>query len=223
MSLTSSANRRRRGTPLRLLAALLGLTLALGLAPARAASDGKARLDTFLKGLTSLQSDFEQTTFNADRTRVMQGRGTFYLQRPGRFRWEYQTPNKQVIIADGKRVYLHDLDLDQVSHQDQKKALRGTPALLLATNAPVERDFTTRNVESTDGRDWVELTPKAEDAEVTKIELGFGQTGLESMIMVDSFGQETRLNFGHTKRNPILDLGLFKIDEKAVGDFLSYD
>lgn len=217
MSLTSHPTRGR------LLRALLGLTLALGLAPLATAADGKARLDSFLKGLTSLQSDFEQTTFNADRTRMTQGRGTFYLQRPGRFRWEYQTPNKQVIIADGKRIYLHDLDLDQVSHQDQQKALRGTPALLLASAAPVERDFTTRNVDSTDGRDWVELTPKAKDADIGKIELGFGPTGLESMIMVDSFGQETRLNFGRTKRNPVLDLGLFKIDEKAISDFISYD
>jgi outer membrane lipoprotein carrier protein len=194
----------------------------LGLCAAHAA-DGKARLDAFLKGLTSLQADFEQTTFNADRTRMVQGRGTFYLQRPGRFRWEYETPNDQVIIADGARVYLHDRDLDQVSHQSQDKALRGTPALLLASNAPIERDFTTRPVDSTDGRDWLELTPKAKDSEVVKIELGFGAAGLESLIMVDSFGQETRLNFARTKRNPVLDLGLFKIDEKAVGDFLSFE
>ncbi len=202
-----------------LLVGLIGLGLGLGCA----AADGRARLEAFLKGLTSLQSSFEQTTFNADRTRVTQGRGTLYLQRPGRFRWEYDTPNKQVIIADGKRVYLHDLDLDQVSHQSEEKALRGTPALLLANEAPIERDFNTRPIASTDGRDWVELTPKAKDTDIVRIELGFGSAGLESMIMEDSFGQETRLNFGQTKRNPILDLDLFKLDEKTGGDFLSFD
>jgi outer membrane lipoprotein carrier protein len=213
------SGRRRRPFTLLLLAGLIGLGLGLD----SAAADGRARLETFLKGLTSLQSSFEQTTFNADRTRVTQGRGTLYLQRPGRFRWEYDAPNKQVIIADGKRVYLHDLDLDQVSHQSEEKALRGTPALLLANDAPIERDFNTRPIESTDGRDWVELTPKAKDTDIVRIELGFGSTGLESMIMEDSFGQETRLNFGQTKRNPILDLSLFKLDEKAGGDFLSFD
>jgi len=214
------SGRRRRPFTLLLLASLIGLGLSLGSA---AAADGRTRLDAFLKGLTSLQSSFEQTTFNADHTRVTQGRGTLYLQRPGRFRWEYDTPNKQVIVADGKRVYLHDLDLDQVSHQSEEKALRGTPALLLANDAPIERDFNTRPIASTDGRDWVELTPKAKDTDIVRIELGFGDAGLESMIMEDSFGQETRLNFGQTKRNPILDLGLFKMDEKAGGDFLSFD
>jgi outer membrane lipoprotein carrier protein len=202
---------------------LLTVLIGLGSGPAVATADGKARLDGFLKGLTSLQSSFVQTTFNADRTRMMEGRGTFYLQRPGRFRWEYESPNNQVIIADGKRVYLHDRDLDQVSHQSQEKALRGTPALLLASNTPIDRDFTTKPLKSSDGRDWVELTPRAKDTEIVRIELGFGATGLESMIMEDSFGQLTRLNFSRTKRNPILDLGLFKIDDKAIGDFLSYD
>ena len=202
---------------------LLTVLIGLGSGPAVATADGKARLDGFLKGLTSLQSSFVQTTFNADRTRMMEGRGTFYLQRPGRFRWEYESPNNQVIIADGKRVYLHDRDLDQVSHQSQEKALRGTPALLLASNTPIDREFTTKPLKSSDGRDWVELTPRAKDTEIVRIELGFGATGLESMIMEDSFGQETRLNFGQTKRNPILDLGLFKMDEKTGGDFLSFD
>ena len=215
--------RGRLGPFVLLLAPLIGLGLGLGLAPTPAAADGKARLEAFLKGLTSLQSSFEQTTFNADHTRMTQGRGTLYLQRPGRFRWEYDTPNKQVIIADGQRVYLHDLDLNQVSHQSEEKALRGTPALLLATEAPIERDFTIGPIDSTDGREWVGLTPKAKDTEIVRIELGFGSTGLESMIMEDSFGQETRLNFGRTKRNPILDLNLFKMDEKAGGDFLSFD
>ncbi|HYN79313.1 MAG TPA: outer-membrane lipoprotein carrier protein LolA, partial [Lamprocystis sp. (in: g-proteobacteria)] len=83
--------------------------------------------------------------------------------------------------------------------------------------------FTAKPVDSTDGRDWVELTPKSKETEVVRIELGFGEAGLESMIMEDSFGQETRLDFSAIKRNPSLDPALFKIDEKAIGDFLSFD
>ncbi len=199
------------------------LTAILSLIWLPAGAEGTQRLDAYLKGLTSLEADFAQFTFNADRTRMMEGRGTFYLQRPGRFRWQYETPGKQVIIADGKRVYLHDLELDQVSHQSEEKALRGTPALLLANNDPIDRHFTAKPIDSTDGREWVELTPKAADTDVIRIELGFGDTGIESMIMEDSFGQTTRLNFTEIKRNPSLDAALFEVDEKAGGDFLSFD
>jgi len=204
-----------------LLFALLALTLLVptGLR----AADGSQRLEDYLKGLSSLKSSFEQVTFNADRTQMMEASGTFYLQRPGRFRWEYDTPNRQVIVADGKRVYLHDLDLDQVSHQSQAKALRGTPALLLASGGPIEDHFKTRPIESRDGRDWVELIPKASDTDVVRIELGFGGKELDSLIMEDSFGQTTRLNFSATQRNPSLDPDLFEVDERAVDEFLSFD
>jgi outer membrane lipoprotein carrier protein len=202
------------------LAALLPLVLAPSVGLAAGDAD---RVNAYLRGLTSLKSSFTQVTFNADHSRMIEARGTFYLQRPGRFRWEYAAPNRQVIVADGKRVYLHDLELDQVSHQNQAKALAGTPALLLADGGPIDAHFTAESLESSDGRDWVELVPKDKDTEVVRIELGFGGKELDSMIMVDSFGQETRLDFSGTQRNPKLDSALFKVDEKAVQDFLSFD
>lgn len=212
----------RRGTVHILLVATLLLAGSLVTATSRA-GDGEQRLDAYLKGLTSLKSDFKQVTFNADRTTMMEARGTFYLQRPGRFRWEYDTPNRQVILADGARVYIHDLDLEQVSHQSQAKALRGTPALLLADGGPIDKHFTTKSIGSGDGRDWVELRPKAEDTDVVRIELGFGRSELESMIMEDSFGQETRLDFTATRRNESLDATLFKMEKGKMDEFLSLD
>lgn len=188
-----------------------------------ASADGADRVNAYLSGLNSLQADFEQYTFNADRTQMMEARGTLYLQRPGRFRWEYATPNKQVILADGKRVYLHDLDLKQVSHQSQDKALRGTPALLLANPGPIEQHFEARSIDSTDGRDWVELIPKDRETDVVRIEIGFGKDTLDSLIMQDSFGQETRLNFTDARRNTSLNADLFKIDQRHVDDFLQMD
>ncbi|MTW20910.1 LolA family protein [Allochromatium palmeri] len=187
------------------------------------AAEGAQRVDDYLNGLNSLKADFEQFTFNAERTQMMETRGTLYLQRPGRFRWEYAGPNPQIIIADGNRVYLHDVELKQVSHQSQAKALRGTPALLLSNAEPIEHHFEVRPIESTDGRDWVELIPKDAETDVVRIELGFGKDTLDSLIMEDSFGQETRLNFTGAQRNVQLKPELFKIDQRAVDDFLPFD
>lgn len=208
----------RRG-PYRLALVVIGLcsiTVA-------SAFDGAQRVDDYLATLESLKADFHQYSFNANRTQMTEARGRLYLQRPGRFRWEYDTPNKQVIIADGSRVYLHDIDLQQVSHQSQGKALRGTPALLLASTEPISKHFQVKAIESTDGRDWVELIPKDAETDVVKIEIGFGKETLDSLIMKDSFGQETRLNFTATQRNVRLGPDLFKIDQRAVDDFLQFD
>lgn len=211
--------------PIRARPWLPGLTLVLALvvtAPVMAA-DGAKRVNDYLAGLSSLRASFEQFTFNAERTQMIESRGTLYLQRPGQFRWDYEAPNRQTIIADGRRVYLHDLELKQVTHQSQDRALRGTPALLLADGGPIETHFEAATIPSTDGRDWVELIPKAEDTDVVRIELGFGKDHLESLIMEDSFGQTTRLNFSDQQRNAKLDPDLFRIDQRAMDDFLSFD
>ncbi|EXJ16546.1 outer membrane lipoprotein chaperone LolA [Imhoffiella purpurea] len=199
--------------------AILALVWSLGVH----ASDATKRIDDYLAELSSLEASFQQYTFNADHTQMMEGHGTLYLQRPGRFRWEYDAPNKQVIIADGKRVYLHDLDLKQVSHQNQKDALRGTPALLLANEEPIQTYFEAKSIPSTDGRDWIQLTPKQKDTDVVRIEVGFDGQTLDSLIMEDSFGQETRLNFSGARRNIALEPDLFEIDPRAVDDFLQVD
>lgn len=187
------------------------------------AETGAERVNAYLDGLETLQARFEQFTFNAERTRLSESSGVFQVWRPGRFRWEYEQPQRQIIIADGQRVYVHDVELEQVSHRSQDKALSGTPALVLTESGPIERLFRVTTIESSDGRDWVELLPRASETDVVRLELGFGPQGLESLIMEDSFGQSTRLNFSNIQRNPPLDPALFEIDSRLMDDFISFD
>lgn len=206
--------------PLRLLQAVLTASLLALTTIALAEPSGEARLKDYLKGLNTLTSEFRQYTLSADGGRMIESEGTFYLQRPGRFRWEYRAPMEQVIVADGDRVWLHDIELDQISHQSQSSALDGTPAQLLASNEPIDRHFEIVTWDPGDGRDWVELQPKKADGQVTRIRIGFIGEALDTLLMEDSFGQITRFSFLDTKRNPKLDAKLFKLDRPIGGDFL---
>ncbi|MEY6432174.1 outer membrane lipoprotein chaperone LolA [Thioalkalicoccus limnaeus] len=187
------------------------------------ATDGVKQLDAYLTGLETLQADFRQTTFNADRSQMLESDGRFYLKRPGQFRWEYQVPFKQLIVADGRRVYVHDPELEQVYHRSQREALRGTPALLLTEDGPFDRVFDLRPIEGTGEREWLELRPKAADTEIERIELGFLGDQLDTLVMVDRFGQVTHLRFHDIRRNPRLDGSLFRFDHSIGGDFLEFD
>jgi outer membrane lipoprotein carrier protein len=212
----------RRAWWLGLACLWLGM-LTLVLCGPATASTGAERLESYLKGLRSLRSRFEQITLSADGGRMVESQGTLYLKRPGKFRWEYDSPVKQIIIADGKRVWLHDLELDQVSHQSQGKALNGTPAQLLTADEPLERHFKVLPWSNGDQREWVELQPKEEDTQVVKIRIGFVGERLDTLLMEDSFGQLTRFTFSGTKRNPTLDNDLFRFDQSTGGDFLRID
>ena len=134
----SAAGRVRRRGLLHTIPFLVCLASAM---PVFAAAGGAERLKTYLNGLRSLSSNFDQITLSADGGRMLESKGMLYLKRPGKFRWEYSKPAEQVIVADGKTVWLHDLELDQVSQKGQDSALSGTPAQLLANDQPIERHF----------------------------------------------------------------------------------
>jgi len=170
----------------------------------------RQQLDNYLAGLHTLQADFRQMLHDGQTGENQFSSGTFYLSRPGRFRWDYETPSKQYILADGRSVWLVEEDLEQVIQRSQKSALRGTPAQLLAGSGKLEDEFKVQELENRLGMSWLELTPMDEDGQFAHITLGFAEQQLASLEMVDKFGQITRFSFTNTRRNPQLDQELFR-------------
>ena len=184
------------------------------------AGTGRQQLDRFLDGLTTMSAEFVQTVSNANTGEVLGAEGSLYLQRPGRFRWEYLNP-RQVIVADGKRVWLYDKELDQISHRSQESALEGTPALLLTNDQPLENSFHVLDAGHRDGFDWVKLQPKLEDGEFSEIQVGFSGDQMQRMDIVDGFGQVTQFRFLRMRRNPELDAALFRFKPPSGIDMIS--
>jgi outer membrane lipoprotein carrier protein len=194
-----------------LVALLLALCLVLGAPPLNAS--GKEQLDRFLEDTQSLRADFAQTVTDANGKVIQQGQGEMLIARPGRFRWEYRKPYEQLIVSDGKRLWVYDPELEQVTVKSVDEALGNTPALLLAGVHPLEQDFKIRETAGPgDALAWVELLPKAEDTHFVRILLGFAGQQLEQMALYDSFGQVTRLDFEDAQRNPPLAPESFRFE-----------
>jgi outer membrane lipoprotein carrier protein len=202
--------------------ALTGLILAC-LFAGQAWADGVSAVTDYLRGLNSLQADFRQITIPSDGGAELDANGTFYLLRPNRFLWEYDAPSDQIIVADGKRIYMHDTELNQVTHRSQKKILDGTPAQLLASREPPEKYFRISNLDRDDHRTWAELIPKTEDTDVVKLQIGFVDGELDTLLMEDRFGQLTRFIFTDVDRNPKLQYSMFRFERPRGADFLAID
>lgn len=188
--------------------------LIMPLAHAGAATD---RLQTFYNDVKSLRASFGQTVTDANGKLMQRASGTMALQRPGRFRWDYEQPHDQLIVADGNKVWLYDPELEQVTVKSQGEALGDTPAQLLSSGKPLEQSFRVSELPARDGIEWVELTPKSKDTGFDRVRLGFDAKSLAKMELVDAFGQTTRLTFTGVERNPRLDANLFKfIPPKGV-------
>lgn len=177
---------------------------------AMADMSGTEKLDHFVKQVNTFQAHFEQTVLDPDGNLVEQAQGQFQLARPGKFRWDYNDPYPQHIVADGQNVWFYDVDLEQVTVKAQNEALEDTPATLLSGQALPEDSYNIRNLTSNDGLTWVELTPKQSGSNFQSVMLAFNKDELQQMIMRDSFDQRTRLMFSQVKINPQFKKDTFK-------------
>lgn len=184
--------------------------LLLGLVGAVQAGQGEMKLDKFLNGLDTMEANFIQTLYNPRGELVEESRGTMSLSRPGRFRLQYKNPYEQLYVADGKRIWMYDKDLEQVTVKAQADTLGSTPAMLLSTTKPLQDSFSITELGVHEGFQWLELKPRAADSNFDFVRLALEGNVLRAMEMVDGFGQTTRLYFETVKRNPSLDKATFK-------------
>lgn len=166
-------------------------------------------LDRFFQGLDNLSASFEQTLYDAQGQVTQSAAGRLSIQRPGRFRWDYDTPYKQLVLGDGERLWTYDADLEQATVKPQDDTLAGTPALLLSAQQPPRELFDIRPLPPRDGEDWYELTPRAQDTQFNELRLGFAGDELVAMELIDAFGQLTQFRFSDLQRNVPLASGLF--------------
>jgi len=185
------------------------LLIVLGLSAGVASAGGKDRLQAFLSGVESFQARFDQSVFDTSQGQTRRLEGVFYLQRPGKFRWDYTEPKGQIVLADGKTVWLVEEDLKQAYQKPQSDALRGTPALLLTEQLKLEDHFEIADLGPSQDLEWVELVPRDPESQFTRILLAFKDNELRRMELADKFAQVTRFGFSDIKRNPRLDSKLF--------------
>lgn len=189
---------------------LAGLLLAAG-APALAGEDSVARVEQYLGPLETLTADFVQVVRSRDGQITSRATGTLSISRPDRFRWDYKQPYVQTIVADGRRLWLYDADLDQVTVRPLQAGLGSTPAMLLSGAGRLADSFT-GGPALTDGKwTWCRLVPKDRSTDFEQVSLGFDARGeLAAMELADKLGQSTALDFSHVKRNGKVDAALFR-------------
>lgn len=192
-------------TTLRSLFFMLALS---GFAPAVLAVTAIDKLNTFNTGVNSLSADFNQTLYDSDGEAVQESSGKLLIQRPSRFRWDYIKPYPQLLLADGKRFWIYDSDLEQVTVKRISEALGSAPSMLLSGKGSLEDDFIIQDLGEKDGMLWVELFPRKSESDFKLLRLAFKQQ-IHIMEFQDSLGQLTRIRFDNLKTNIELDPNQF--------------
>lgn len=181
---------------------------------------GYERVDRFMQGLKTLQSDFKQVLRDSRGQIAEQSSGRLSILRPDRFRWEYATPHEQLIVSDGARLWLYDPDLEQVTVRRLEQTLAGTPASLLSGSGDLRSGFNVERVEQREDVFWVVLQPKRGDTDFRRVRLGFRGEALVFMELEDKLNQTTVLEFVALKRNPVLGADQFTFTPPAGADVI---
>ncbi len=174
-----------------------------------AAASPASRVEAYMAGLSSWSADFEQTIGDDQGKVLRSAAGHLYLQRPGKFRWDYTDPSEQLVLADGAKLWFYDKDLAQANVRDMDATLASTPAMLLYSTDPVSSQFDIASLPASDGLEWFRLTPKHSGTDFRSVKIGFSKGELAQMLLVDKLNQITRLKFSAAKRNQQFSPELF--------------
>lgn len=171
------------------------------------AASAKQNLQNTLDQIKSIQANFKQTIGKGNRI-LGQTSGTLAMKRPGRFRWQTKKP-KQLVIADNKRLYVYDQDLNQVTVQSLSKGVGGSPALFfIAYRRSVLNGF---NISQRQKGAEVTYTiiPQETKANFKYLKLTFNGLQIKRIYLRDNLGQVAKMVLRNVKVNPRLSQAWF--------------
>lgn len=188
---------------------LLWIMLSLFAGAAVAATGARVRLDAFAHGLHALRGDFSQTVYDSHGNITGSSQGVLALEAPRLFRWQVTKPYKQLIVADGKKVWIYEPDLQQVTVRDQGAQEAHSPLTVLTDLSQLDSEFKASDVGTRDGLEWLRLVSRSQDPQFDYAEIGFDASGPRRMVFKDTIGNRTEIAFSEWQRNPSLPADTF--------------
>jgi outer membrane lipoprotein carrier protein len=174
--------------------------------------------------INSFSANFVQLTQDGLGNTLQRVEGFMQVVKPGKLRWQTEGIYEQLVISDGKSLWIYDADLEQVSIKDMDNRLSETPALLLGGDvSAIGDDFIITQIPSDNSIRFI-LQPKDTTQLFDSLELDFNkldqQQSLTQMIIRDASGQVTDISFNNVTNNPKLKSKVFSFDIPAGIDVI---
>ena len=173
-------------------------------------SRGTDSLKTFFAQVKTFRANFEQVVLDEGLNPIEESRGRVAIKRPGRFRWDYEPPLEQLIVSDGDKVWIYDVDLEQITVRRLIDTVGKTPATILAGKGNISQNYIVQELGQYGTLAWVQMKPKPGNDGFYDMRIGFEEGKLRIMELIDGLGQTTRITLSDSVEN----------SEMADSDFL---
>lgn len=158
--------------------------------------------EDYLNGLKTARARFVQTTH--DGTQLV---GTFYLQRPGKLRFQYDPPIEDFVVADGLFIYFYDSQLGEQTNAPIGQTLAD---FILRKDLKLRDDLTVRDIRHSGDLVQIEVV-QTSDPDAGSLTLGFSQDPitLKKWRVVDAQGLITEVELFYLKTDIKMPSDLF--------------
>ena len=195
--------------------------------PAYAAHDSNPSLKHLLDGIQRRYQDTQSfsASFSEELSTVGAAKrersGTVYFMKPGKMRWNFESPDTETIVSDGTTLYNYDPDLEQVVETPLQQALASSSAAaFLLGVGKLEHDFNATLGPATADAQHVTLVPKAGG---NQIELTVDSTNydIKGLTLKDELGNTTAISFSDIKRNTPFSDSMFAFKVPPGADIVT--
>lgn len=185
------------------------------------AGEAVSQLAELLAAARSVEAKFEQTVIGANGAVSQRSTGVMNVARPQLFRWDVKTPFEQLIVADGRQVWVYDPDLAQAIVRPFDTQLADTPALLFSGDAKkIGERYDVRLADSAGRLQRFDLKPHDKEALFESLRVTFRDGKLSEMMLIDPLGQKTAIAFSDVKLNGSIPPERFRFTPPAGTDVI---
>jgi outer membrane lipoprotein carrier protein len=181
------------------------LGLIVVLLTTNASADDKADLKKMIKQLNTFEANFSQRVIDVDGKDIMTGKGKVHLSHPALIRWHALEPDENLLVSDGKTLWMYNIDLEQVTAIGAKEAIDSTPFALLASD---DNTLWSHYNVSKKADDYV-IAPIELTGQVKQLSLSFNGKQFSKLVIEDVSQQKSEFTFSQAQSNKTLAKTLF--------------
>lgn len=185
------------------------------------AASPSQQLQWKLNAIGSMSASFKQTVTTTNGRQQI-SYGNMAMLRPGYFRWQVNSPFRQLIVADGKKMWFYNKELQQVTVKKQSKAITGSPAFILSGYAKRLSDyFNIKALPAKKGSQRYSLVRRGGRKDFAAIEMTFKGADIKRIVAKDRLGQILAIGFSSITRNRRMAKSLFRFKSPAGVDVIN--
>jgi outer membrane lipoprotein carrier protein len=183
-------------------------------------NQAKILIDKYFDSVSTMKAEFTQHILDKNDRKVELMKGSFFIEKPEKIRWQYIEPYEQIFLADGVNFWTYDVDLEQVTVKPQKEFLARAQFILFYDNNELMTKFEVASVDHEKEMLWIQLKPLRSNESGNEVILGFGRGILSEIKLVDSLDQTIIIDIKNLVLNQNIQSNIFELNLPLGVDIL---